>query len=88
MHVAACCLYFMPHMKLHKVKKRTAEPKNVECRMSKDGIASLTLFLKNGQNTLTRVSGKNKCIGFCGSGFPAAIVSNRGWKVASTGVFF
>jgi hypothetical protein len=40
MHVAACCLYFMPYMKLHKVKKRTAEPKNIECRMSKDGIAS------------------------------------------------
>jgi len=52
-------------MKLHKVKKRTAacdelsrvEPKNIECRMSKDGIAlglrsqfcevcSLTLFFK------------------------------------------
>jgi len=33
-------------MKLHKVKKRTAEPKNIEYRMSKDGIASLTLFLK------------------------------------------
>jgi len=33
-------------MKLHKVKKRTAEPKNIECRMSKDGIASLTLFSK------------------------------------------
>jgi len=35
-------------MKLHKVKKRTAacdelsrvEPQNIECRMSKDGIAS------------------------------------------------
>ena len=27
-------------VKLHKVKKRTAEPKNIECRMSKDGIAS------------------------------------------------
>jgi hypothetical protein len=33
-------------MKLHKVKKRTAEPKNIECRMSKHGIASLTLFFK------------------------------------------
>jgi len=33
-------------MKLHKVKKRTAEPKNIEYRMSKDGIASLILFLK------------------------------------------
>jgi len=33
-------------MKLHKVKKRTVEPQNVECRMSKDGIASLTLFFK------------------------------------------
>jgi hypothetical protein len=33
-------------VKLHKVKKRTAEPKNIECRMSKDGIASLTFFLK------------------------------------------
>jgi len=33
-------------MKLHKVKKRTAEPQNIEYRMSKDGIASLNLFLK------------------------------------------
>jgi hypothetical protein len=41
-------------MKLHKVKKRTAEPKNIPPRriesssggqVSKDGIASLTLFL-------------------------------------------
>ena len=33
-----------PRMKLHKVKKRTAEPKNIEYRMSKDGIASLRHF--------------------------------------------
>ena len=33
-----------PRMKLHKVKKRTAEPQNIECRMSKDGIASLSHF--------------------------------------------
>jgi len=41
-------------MKLDKVKKRTAacdelsrvEPQNVEFRMSKDGFASLKLFLK------------------------------------------
>jgi hypothetical protein len=26
-------------MKLRQFKKRTAEPKNIECRMSKDGIA-------------------------------------------------
>ena len=32
------------HVKLHKVKKRTAEPQNIEYRMSKDGIASLNLF--------------------------------------------
>jgi len=40
-------------MKLYEVEKRTAacdelsrvEPKNVECRMSKDGIASLSHFL-------------------------------------------
>ena len=35
-----------------------------------------------------RLSGKNMCIGFCGSGFPAAIVLFRGWKAAPTGVFF
>ena len=35
----------------YEVKKRTAEPQNIECRMSKDGIASLSLF-KNRQNTL------------------------------------
>jgi len=33
-------------MKLDEVKKRTAEPQNVEFRMSKDGFASLKLFLK------------------------------------------
>jgi len=33
-------------MKLHKVKKRTAEPKNIEYRMSKGGIAALGLFYK------------------------------------------
>ncbi len=33
-------------MKLHKVKKRTAEPQNIEYRMSKGGIASLDLFIK------------------------------------------
>jgi hypothetical protein len=27
-------------MKLHEFKKRTAEPQNIEYRMSKDGIAS------------------------------------------------
>jgi len=32
-------------MELHEVKKRTAEPKNIEYRMSKDGIASLNLFI-------------------------------------------
>jgi hypothetical protein len=31
-------------MKLHKFKQRTAEPKNIECRMSKDGIAALSHF--------------------------------------------
>jgi len=36
-------------MKLHKIKKRTAEPKNIEYRMSKDGIASLTLFFKQAE---------------------------------------
>jgi len=53
-------------MKLHKVKKRTAacdelsrvEPKNVECRMSKDGIASLTLFLKTDRSTQKLTTGK------------------------------
>ena len=31
-------------MKLNKVKKRTAEPQNIEYRMSKGGIASLYLL--------------------------------------------
>jgi hypothetical protein len=34
-------------MKLNKLKKRTAEPQNIECRMSKEGIAALGLFKKN-----------------------------------------
>jgi hypothetical protein len=33
-------------MKLHKVKKRTAEPQNIEYRMSKAGFASLSRFFK------------------------------------------
>jgi len=40
------------YMKLHKVKKRTAEPKNIEYRMSKDGIASLILFFKTNRTQL------------------------------------
>ncbi|CAB1055707.1 hypothetical protein D1BOALGB6SA_440 [Olavius sp. associated proteobacterium Delta 1] len=36
-----------PHMKLQEVKKRTAEPQNIEYRMSKGGFASLShLFIK------------------------------------------
>ena len=35
-----------PRMKLPEVKKRTAEPQNVEYRMSKGGCASLGRFLK------------------------------------------
>ncbi len=31
-------------MKLHEVKKRTAEPQNIEYRMSKGGFASLSHF--------------------------------------------
>ncbi len=31
-------------MKLHEFKKRTAEPQNIEYRMSKGGFASLSLF--------------------------------------------
>jgi hypothetical protein len=33
-------------MKLHEFKKRTAEPQNIEYRMSKGGIASLSHFYK------------------------------------------
>jgi hypothetical protein len=36
-------------MKLHEVKKRTAEPQNIEYRMSKGRIASLNHFYKIGR---------------------------------------
>jgi hypothetical protein len=36
----------IPNMKLHKVKKRTAEPQNIEYRMSKGGFAPLSLMEK------------------------------------------
>jgi hypothetical protein len=45
-------------MELHKVKKRTAEPKNIECRMSKDGIASLSHFFKIDRSTQKLTTGR------------------------------
>jgi hypothetical protein len=34
------------HIRLHRVEKRTAEPQNIEYRMSKGGIAALNLIIK------------------------------------------
>jgi len=45
-------------MKLRQFKKRTAEPKNIECRMSKDGIASLKLFIKIDRSTQKLTTGR------------------------------
>ena len=57
---------------LMNLKKRTAEPQNLEYRISKDGFAALSLNFKKRQNTLLRhilfnIRYLSDSGGFCGS---------------------